>query len=160
MALTAGPHHFDGVLWPRSHRSDPPALPLAPSLIGFASRHPPFTRYAYIDVLQGRIPSGAFRNKHVLIGSNATGVATTAVGVFSSRIACLATAKQYVAAWHPPAAGRFLATAHRASSARPAAPAALASPARAGHALYLARHSGTDQHLADRNRFRAPRPAA
>ena len=82
MALTAGPHHFDGVLWPRSHRSDPPALPLAPSLIGFASRHLLFTRYAYIDVLQGRIPSGAFRNKHVLIGSNATGVATTAVGVF------------------------------------------------------------------------------
>ena len=78
MALTAGPHHFDGVLWPRSHRSDPPALPLAPSLIGFASRHLLFTRYAYIDVLQGRIPSGAFRNKHVLIGSNATGVATTA----------------------------------------------------------------------------------
>ena len=136
------------------------ALPPALSLIGFASRHPPFTRYAYIDVLQGRIPSGAFRNKHVLIGRNATGVATTAVGVFSSRIACLATAKQYVAAWHPPAAGRFLATAHRASSARPAAPAAPASPARAGHALYLARHSGTDQHLADRNRFRAPRPAA
>ena len=98
MALTAGPHHFDGVLWPRSHRSDPPALPLAPSLIGFASRHLLFTRYAYIDVLQGRIPSGAFRNKHVLIGSNATGVATTAVGVFSSRIACLATAKQYLAA--------------------------------------------------------------
>ena len=54
------------------------ALPPASSLIGFASRHPPFTRYAYIDVLQGRIPSGAFRNKHVLIGSNATGVATTA----------------------------------------------------------------------------------
>lgn len=54
------------------------ALPPALSLIGFASRHPPFTRYAYIDVLQGRIPSGAFRNKHVLIGSNATGVATTA----------------------------------------------------------------------------------
>ena len=53
------------------------ALQDAP-LIGFAHSQPAFTRYAYIDVLQGKVPASAFRNKHVLIGSNATGVATTA----------------------------------------------------------------------------------
>lgn len=53
------------------------ALQAAP-LIGFARSQPTFIRYAYLDVLQGKIPASAFRNKHVLIGSNATGVATTA----------------------------------------------------------------------------------
>lgn len=43
--------------------------------IGFAKNQPGFTYYSYIDVLQGRIPSSAFRNKHVLIGASAIGVA-------------------------------------------------------------------------------------
>lgn len=45
--------------------------------IGFARRQPSFTHYSYIDVLQGRIPASAFRNKHVLIGASATGLAQT-----------------------------------------------------------------------------------
>ncbi|WP_287916493.1 CHASE2 and HATPase_c domain-containing protein [Comamonas sp.] len=45
--------------------------------IAFAQGRPPFAMYAYIDVLQGRIPAQAFRNKHVLIGTAATGLGTT-----------------------------------------------------------------------------------
>lgn len=36
---------------------------------------PGFVHYSYVDVLQGRIPASAFRNKHVVIGASATGVA-------------------------------------------------------------------------------------
>lgn len=53
------------------------ALQASPA-IGFARATPRFTQYAYVDVLQGRIPASAFRHKWVLIGSNATGVAPTA----------------------------------------------------------------------------------
>lgn len=44
--------------------------------INFAQGTQPFTSYSYLDVLSGRIPSSAFRNKLVLIGVTATGVAT------------------------------------------------------------------------------------
>lgn len=81
---TAWPHFtraMQCVEHPHSALCQPPAAEQtrhAMALIGFASRQPSFTRYAYIDVLQGKIPASAFRNKHVLIGSNATGVATSA----------------------------------------------------------------------------------
>ena len=52
-----------------------PAVLPAPLAIGFAQRLPSFTHYSYIDVLQGHIPSSAFRNKHVLVGASATGIA-------------------------------------------------------------------------------------
>jgi len=45
-----------------------------PMHIAFAKGQPPFTMYSYIDVLRGNIPSSAFRNKHVLIGTAATGI--------------------------------------------------------------------------------------
>lgn len=65
---------------------DPPVLQAKPSpagaswqrqqreIINFAKANPPFTRYAYIDVLRGAIPAAAFRNKYVLIGATATGL--------------------------------------------------------------------------------------
>ncbi len=43
-------------------------------IINFAKADPPFTRYAYIDVLRGAIPAAAFRDKYVLIGATATGL--------------------------------------------------------------------------------------
>ncbi|MDR0227145.1 MAG: CHASE2 domain-containing protein [Burkholderiaceae bacterium] len=36
----------------------------------------PFTTYSYIDVLRGKIPAAAFRNKYVLIGTTAAGLGT------------------------------------------------------------------------------------
>ena len=42
--------------------------------IAFAQGQPPFIMYSYIDVLRGSIPSSAFRNKHVLIGTAVTGI--------------------------------------------------------------------------------------
>lgn len=45
--------------------------------IAFATGAPPFAMYSYIDVLQGHIPASAFRNKHVLIGTAATGLGST-----------------------------------------------------------------------------------
>lgn len=48
-----------------------------PMHIAFAQGQPPFTMYSYIDVLRGHIPASAFRNKHVLIGTAATGLGTT-----------------------------------------------------------------------------------
>lgn len=45
--------------------------------IAFAQSQPPFAMYSYIDVLRGHIPASAFRNKHVIIGTAATGLGTT-----------------------------------------------------------------------------------
>lgn len=42
-----------------------------------AEGKPPFTMYSYIDVLSGKVPAGAFRSKHVLIGTAATGLGST-----------------------------------------------------------------------------------
>lgn len=47
-----------------------------PTHIAFAQGLPPYTMYSYIDVLRGHIPSSAFRNKHVLVGTAATGLGT------------------------------------------------------------------------------------
>lgn len=46
----------------------------SPTHIAFAQGRPPFTMYSYIDVLRGHIPSSAFRNKYVVIGTAATGL--------------------------------------------------------------------------------------
>lgn len=45
--------------------------------ISFAQGNPPFAMYSYLDVLQGRIPASSFRNKHVVIGTAATGLGDT-----------------------------------------------------------------------------------
>lgn len=42
--------------------------------IRFASPTPGFVRYSYLDVLRNQIPAAAFKNKHVLIGTAATGL--------------------------------------------------------------------------------------
>lgn len=47
-----------------------------PMHIAFAAGRPPFTMYAYIDVLRGQIPASAFRHKHVVIGTAAAGLGT------------------------------------------------------------------------------------
>ena len=62
-----------------SGKDMPPAGPWLrhdPIHIAFAAGNPPFVMYSYIDVLRGRIPPSAFRNKHVVIGTAATGLGT------------------------------------------------------------------------------------
>lgn len=43
-------------------------------ILRFARGQPAFTTYAYIDVLKGRLPAGALRDKYVLVGASATGL--------------------------------------------------------------------------------------
>ncbi|MBQ0132576.1 MAG: CHASE2 domain-containing protein [Comamonas sp.] len=47
-----------------------------PMHMALAGGQPPFTTYSYLDVLRGRIPPSAFRNKHVVVGVMATGLST------------------------------------------------------------------------------------
>lgn len=50
--------------WQRSH----------PVNIAYAGPAGTFARYAYVDVLEGRVPAEAFRGKLVLVGATATGM--------------------------------------------------------------------------------------
>lgn len=43
-------------------------------IIPFAAGSKPFTTYSYVDVLKGKVPADAFRDKYVLVGATATGV--------------------------------------------------------------------------------------
>ena len=45
-----------------------------PQILGFAQGQPAFATYSYIDVLKGRLPADAFRDKYVLVGATATGL--------------------------------------------------------------------------------------
>ena len=54
-----------------------PWLRSQPIRIAFARGDAPFITYSYINVLRGKIPASAFRNKHVLIGATATGLGAT-----------------------------------------------------------------------------------
>lgn len=64
---------------PTAHLNAPTWARSQPMHIAFTDGQPPFTTYAYIDVLRGTIPASAFRNKHVVVGVTATGLSTPMV---------------------------------------------------------------------------------
>ncbi|MBS0611525.1 MAG: CHASE2 domain-containing protein [Proteobacteria bacterium] len=43
-------------------------------ILRFAGGEPAFTTYSYIDLLKGRLPADALRNKYVIVGATATGL--------------------------------------------------------------------------------------
>lgn len=61
-----------------------------PQILAFAHGQPAFATYSYVDVLKGRLPPEALRNKYVLVGATATGLGdmfAAPVGPRSERIA-------------------------------------------------------------------------
>ena len=43
-------------------------------ILGFALGQPAFATYSYIDVLKGRLPADALRDKYIIVGATATGL--------------------------------------------------------------------------------------
>jgi adenylate cyclase len=59
-------YSFDGISIPLSGRGE--------MMLAFAGPPGTFPSYSYTDILEGRVPAGAFKDKIVLIGSNVAGV--------------------------------------------------------------------------------------